>query len=239
MHKYGKEIESLLDDCRLHIAGVVDNAIVQSKIRTTENLISFMEDKREYYFLFSMENRLEYVSFMVDDHNKEIEGRKISGEIINFFEDTERAHLPYEPLSTSMISRFGSASTWEEVAAYSAGSQRPPLGPTGTPTPSRLPEPSKMTPLRLANEFFASPIFCSDPSRIGHVEIDDLPVSASLKLALKAWDAAYQATYNDSYPPESGFHSSKLQEVHCKRGEELAERLQTELGDMFRIEYQR
>lgn len=96
-----------------------------------------------------------------------------------------------------------------------------------------------MTPLRLANEFFAPPIFCPDPDRMGHVAVDELPVSDSLKSALKAWDAAYQSTYNDSYPPDSGFHSSELQEAHRKRGEELADLLQAELGDMFRIEYQR
>ncbi len=54
-----------------------------------------------------------------------------------------RIHLPSEPLPTSMIGRFGNASTWGEAAAYRAGNQRPPLGPTGTPTPPKLPEPSK------------------------------------------------------------------------------------------------
>ncbi|WP_127102301.1 MULTISPECIES: hypothetical protein [unclassified Asaia] len=53
-----------------------------------------------------------------------------------------RVHLPSEPLPTSMIGRFGNASTWGEAAAYRAGNQRPPLGPTGTPTPPKLPKPS-------------------------------------------------------------------------------------------------
>jgi len=85
MHKYGKEIESLLADCRQHIAGVVDNAIVQSKVRLTEDLISSVENKSVASFLLSMENKFEYISFMVEDNNKEEEGRKISKKIIDFF----------------------------------------------------------------------------------------------------------------------------------------------------------
>lgn len=96
-----------------------------------------------------------------------------------------------------------------------------------------------MISLRLANEFFAPPIFCSDPDKMGHVEVDDLPVSDSLKIALSAWDAEFQSTYNDSYPPDLGFQSPEIQLAHCKRGEELAKLLQAELGDMFMVEYQR
>lgn len=86
--------------------------------------------------------------------------------------------------------------------------------------------------------FSHPPIFCPVPDRMGHVAIDELPVSDSLKFALMAWDAAYQSIYNDSYPPDSGFHSSELQDAHRKRGAELADLPQAELGDMFRIEYQ-
>ncbi|GBQ77112.1 hypothetical protein [Asaia bogorensis] len=91
MYKYGKEIESLLANCKQHIAGVVDNAIVQSKVRLTEDLISSVENRNIASFLFSMENKLEYISFMVDDNKKEEEGRKISREIIDFFDSSLRA----------------------------------------------------------------------------------------------------------------------------------------------------
>ena len=48
-------------------------------------------------------------------------------------------HLPTDPLPPSMIGRFGNATTWGEAAAYRAARQRPPLPPTGTPIPPKLP----------------------------------------------------------------------------------------------------
>lgn len=50
-------------------------------------------------------------------------------------------HLPNDLLPTSMAGRFGDAKTWGEAAAYRAGMQRPPLPPTGTTVPPRLPKP--------------------------------------------------------------------------------------------------
>ncbi|GHU01930.1 hypothetical protein FACS1894154_11890 [Betaproteobacteria bacterium] len=52
-------------------------------------------------------------------------------------------HLSSEALPSSMIGRFGSATTWGEAAAYRAANQRPPLPPTGTTTPPKLPTPKK------------------------------------------------------------------------------------------------
>ncbi|WP_260866177.1 two-partner secretion domain-containing protein [Burkholderia gladioli] len=50
-------------------------------------------------------------------------------------------HLPSDPLPADMAGRFGSATTWGEAAAYRAANQRPPLVPTGTTTPPKLPNP--------------------------------------------------------------------------------------------------
>jgi len=47
--------------------------------------------------------------------------------------------LATDLLPESMASRFGTATTWGEVATYRASMQRPPLQPTGTTTPPRLP----------------------------------------------------------------------------------------------------
>jgi filamentous hemagglutinin len=48
-------------------------------------------------------------------------------------------HLPSDPLPADMAGRFGTATTWGDAAAYRAANQRPPLPPTGTTTPPRLP----------------------------------------------------------------------------------------------------
>ncbi|WP_143702361.1 hypothetical protein [Xanthomonas oryzae] len=52
-------------------------------------------------------------------------------------------HLPGDSLPSSMIGRFGDATTWGEAAAYRAANQRPPLPPTGTPYPPKLPTQRK------------------------------------------------------------------------------------------------
>ncbi len=52
-----------------------------------------------------------------------------------------RVHLPWELLPADMLGRFGKATTWGEAAAYRTANQRPPLPPTGPPTPPRLPTP--------------------------------------------------------------------------------------------------
>jgi RHS repeat-associated protein len=58
-----------------------------------------------------------------------------------------RVHAADEPLPASMTQpgqeRFGTATTWGEAAAHRAGNQDPPLPPTGTTTPPKLPKPKK------------------------------------------------------------------------------------------------
>jgi RHS repeat-associated protein len=54
-----------------------------------------------------------------------------------------RVHAPADPLPAEMAGRFGKAKTWGDAAAYRGASQDPPLPPTGTTTPPRLPRPRK------------------------------------------------------------------------------------------------
>jgi hypothetical protein len=48
-------------------------------------------------------------------------------------------HMPEDALPEDMIGRFGSSETWGDALVYRTSSQRPPLGPTGTPTRPRMP----------------------------------------------------------------------------------------------------
>ncbi|MBB4017447.1 MULTISPECIES: hypothetical protein [Chelatococcus] len=94
-----------------------------------------------------------------------------------------------------------------------------------------------MMTVRLANEYLAGPVFCPDSEKMGHIDVDDLPISEELKRAILAWDDEYQATFNSEYPPDSGFKSSDLEAVHIIKGAELAKRLQKELGNNYTVEY--
>ncbi|MES9962699.1 MAG: hypothetical protein ABW116_04115 [Candidatus Sedimenticola sp. 20ELBAFRAG] len=95
-----------------------------------------------------------------------------------------------------------------------------------------------MINLRLAKEYMAGPIFCFDPESMGHVDLVDLPISDELRLAISTWDDEYQGTFNDEYPPDSGFDSPEVDQDHIERGAILAERLQSELGSEYKVEYQ-
>lgn len=72
---------------------------------------------------------------------------------------------------------------------------------------------------------------------MGHVSIDDLPLSQKLKHKITAWDVAYQATFNSDYPPDSGFDSPEVEHRHKAEGKRLAEKMQLELGREYRVDY--
>ncbi|MBD3898324.1 hypothetical protein IEI94_20920 [Halomonas sp. ML-15] len=94
-----------------------------------------------------------------------------------------------------------------------------------------------MITLRFAKEYMAGPLFCPDPERMGHVDVDELPISQALKAKILAWDSAYQATFNDDYPPDSGFSSSEAECMHIAEGARIAKRLQLELEGAYIVEY--
>lgn len=94
-----------------------------------------------------------------------------------------------------------------------------------------------MTTLRLAKEYMAGPLFCPDPERMGHVDIDRLPISPSLKSQILIWDCEYQETFNEDYPPDSGFSSLDAERLHSAEGERIAKSLQQELGGDYAVEY--
>jgi hypothetical protein len=98
-------------------------------------------------------------------------------------------------------------------------------------------ETFKMINLRLANEYLAGPVFCPDLDQMGHVDIEDLPVSRSLSDKIRMWDDEYQSTFNDEYPPDSGFCSPQEKVRHVNEGCLLAQEMQAELGDSYKIEY--
>ena len=94
-----------------------------------------------------------------------------------------------------------------------------------------------MIELRLGDEYMAEPVFCGDVDRMGHIDTDDLPVSDDLKKDLHAWNDEYQSTFDDSYPPDSGFSLPELELAHVIKGAELAERLQVEMGADYDVAY--
>ncbi len=94
-----------------------------------------------------------------------------------------------------------------------------------------------MIKLRLANEYLAGPVFCAEPDAMGHIDVDDLPLSQGLKAEITAWDSEYQAAFNSHYPPDSGFGSPEMEVRHIAEGQQLARKMQEELGEGYKVDY--
>lgn len=89
----------------------------------------------------------------------------------------------------------------------------------------------------LATEFLSTSLFCPDLDSMGHVDMENLPISSDLKIELALWNDEFQKTFDSCYPPDSSFPTPELAETHAGRGRELAKRLQEELGDDYLVEY--
>ena len=94
-----------------------------------------------------------------------------------------------------------------------------------------------MNKLILGSEYMADPIFCPDPDGMGHISVDDLPLSPQLRNEIRQWDAVFQNTFNADYPPDSKFSSDEAERHHIERGRAIALLLQQELGDNYEIVY--
>ncbi|UZE18712.1 hypothetical protein LOY70_03695 [Pseudomonas sp. B21-054] len=94
-----------------------------------------------------------------------------------------------------------------------------------------------MIRLRLTSEYLAGPIFCPEPDKMGHVDVEGLPLSQELKTKVSEWDRKYQSTFNSDYPPDSGFSSPEAELQHAAEGEQLAKMIQQELQGSYSVEY--
>jgi len=88
-------------------------------------------------------------------------------------------------------------------------------------------------------EYMAPPFFCGDDEFMGHIEIDELPISVELKNDLTKWDRIFQASLDENHPPDSGFSSEEADDLLfaaiAKEGVCLLKRLRQELGDKYII----
>ena len=90
--------------------------------------------------------------------------------------------------------------------------------------------------LRLLASYRTQPIF-DIGEEYGPVDLADLPISRRLSDEIASWDAAYQLTFNDDYPPDSAFPNAGDKKLHKEEGLRLAHALQRELGEGYLIRY--
>ena len=72
---------------------------------------------------------------------------------------------------------------------------------------------------------------------MGHIDIEDLPLSQELRAKISKWDGEYQATFNSDYPPDSGFTTHEAELRHIAEGIQLAKLIQQELESSYSVEY--
>lgn len=89
--------------------------------------------------------------------------------------------------------------------------------------------------IKLMADYQCFPLWEASPGRVGNIDPKDLHISHELKAQLQAWAQFYDETLNMDDPTCSGFKSD-ADEIEFKRiGNELGERLRTELGVDFNV----
>lgn len=89
--------------------------------------------------------------------------------------------------------------------------------------------------IRLSADYFCHPLWKVIPGQA----VRDLPtegfgISAALGEDIDRWQAEYQDTFNDEYPPDGGFRTETALKAHRAGGERLAQRLAKSCGSASR-----
>ena len=92
-----------------------------------------------------------------------------------------------------------------------------------------------MKTIKLMADYHCNPLWDATAGAIGNIDPDQLPLSKSLRQALRQWAEEYDETLNISDPASSGFSSIDAEIQFKKKGSELGEQLKKELGDSFRV----
>ncbi len=87
-------------------------------------------------------------------------------------------------------------------------------------------------------EYGCSPIWLYDGiNLVQNLEISELAVSKSLKNAIQSWANTYESTFDDDYPPDSGF-ANKLDEAAFESaGVLIWEKILIEINSYYNVHY--
>ena len=94
-----------------------------------------------------------------------------------------------------------------------------------------------MRRLKLMADYDCHPLWGTTADEIGDIDPASLPISAALVADLAAWAGAFDATLDRDAPARSGFASSEAADAFRTEGARLAERLECELGEAWRIDF--
>jgi len=76
-----------------------------------------------------------------------------------------------------------------------------------------------------------------EQDRVGDIDPDDLGLSRDLSERLEDWAARFDATLNQTYPPDSDFETPEARLRFIQDGEALSYSVARELGPAFAVRY--
>lgn len=95
-----------------------------------------------------------------------------------------------------------------------------------------------MKKIKIMPEYGCSPLWLYDsinPAK--NIDVSELPISDKLKKGIQIWADTYESTFDEAYPPNSGF-PTKLEEAFFEfNGICIWEALQKEIGTSYSICY--
>ena len=95
-----------------------------------------------------------------------------------------------------------------------------------------------MKTIKLASEFKCYPIWHvpnGPEDEFGPIDPHTLPISQNLLDSILRWDEAFQNTYVDAYPPDSGFKDREMAIRFLAEGDKIFESLRNELMGKYYI----
>jgi len=93
-----------------------------------------------------------------------------------------------------------------------------------------------MRTIKLMPDYQCFPLWEASPGQVGNIDPESLPISPDLRTQLLVWANTYDATLNVDDPACSGFQSNEAEVEFKRMGNELGERLRSELGPNFTVE---
>lgn len=92
-----------------------------------------------------------------------------------------------------------------------------------------------MKTIKLMADYECSPLWHACGEEVGDIDLNDLPISTSLKNQLWSWADVYDRTLNWDDPATSGFKNADEVEAFTADGIKLADQLRVELGADFSV----
>jgi hypothetical protein len=95
-----------------------------------------------------------------------------------------------------------------------------------------------MKKIKIMPEYGCSPLWLYDskiPTK--NLDVSELPISESLKNDIQIWANTFESTFDEAYPPDSGFSNDSDAEAFETSGIHIWENLLKEMSSYYKVSY--